>query len=283
MNYHHGFHAGNFADVLKHAILVRLLVHLCAKPTPFLMIDTHAGAGRYDLGGPEASRSGEWRDGIARFLAGATSQAAGALLAPYRATIAALNPGKEPAIYPGSPLIGRAFLRQRDRLIACELEPGAAAALARNLRGDARCKAIAIDGWTALTAYIPPKERRGLVLIDPSYEEVQDFARLAHGLEAAHCKWASGVYLAWYPLKDRAGAHRLAQRLRRCDLPRTLRVEISLPAMDDAEHLHACGMIIVNPSWKLEGELKVILPALVAVLGGRPGGAHRLDWLVRER
>ncbi|MGH7486227.1 MAG: 23S rRNA (adenine(2030)-N(6))-methyltransferase RlmJ [bacterium] len=282
MNYRHGFHAGNFADVLKHAILVRILVHLCAKPTPFRVIDTHAGAGRYDLGGAEASRSGEWRDGIARFLAHATSQAAGALLAPYRATIATLNRGNELAVYPGSPLIARAFLRQRDRLIACELEPGAAAALARTLRGDARCKAIAIDGWTALSAYIPPKERRGLVLIDPSFEDVQDFARLPDALEAAHRKWASGIYLVWYPLKERAGADRLAQRLRRSRMARMLRVEISLPAMANAERLHACGMIIINPSWNLEGELKVILPELVAALGDRPGGAHRLDWLARE-
>ena len=284
MNYRHGFHAGNFADVLKHVILVWILVHLCDKSTPFRVIDTHAGAGRYDLGGPEGSRSGEWRDGIARYLAraSATSQAAGALLAPYRATIDALNRGKELAIYPGSPLIAQAFLRQRDRLIACELEPGAAAALARNLRGDARCKAIAIDGWTALTAYIPPKERRGLVLVDPSFEEARDFARLPDALVAAHGKWASGIYLAWYPLKERAGADRLAQRLRRSGMTRMLRAEISLPAMANAERLHACGIIIINPSWKLEGELKAILPELVAALGDRPGGTHRLDWLARE-
>src|SRR6266516_586458 len=205
MNYRHAFHAGNFADVVKHAVLVRILVHLRGKPAPFRVIDTHAGAGRYDLAAEEAQRSGEWRDGIDRLV-------------------------RAPIADPGSPALVRAFLRAQDRLIACELEPNAAAALARHLAGDRRSKAVAIDGWSALNAYVPPKERRGLVLVDPAFEDAGDFARLAPALAAAHRKWASGTYLAWYPIKERAPADALARRLRQSGMARILRAELSVAA-----------------------------------------------------
>jgi 23S rRNA A2030 N6-methylase RlmJ len=165
MNYRHAFHAGSFADVVKHIVLVRILLHLRAKPAAFRVIDTHAGAGLYDLAGEEAGRSGEWREGIGRLLTAVIAEAARALIAPYLDAVAACNGGGRLAVYPGSPVLVRALLRPQDRLIACELEPNAAAALARNLRRDPRSKAVAIDGWTALTAYVPPKERRGLILI----------------------------------------------------------------------------------------------------------------------
>ena len=205
MNYRHAFHAGNFADVVKHAVLVRILVHLCAKPAAFRVIDTHAGAGRYDLNGPEAARSLEWREGIERLVTAAIGARARILLAPYLDVVAACNGAGGLTSYPGSPAIVRAFLRPQDRLLACELEPSAAAALARYLAGDRRSKALSIDGWTALHAYVPPKERRGLVLTDPSFEDSGDFVRLGQALEAAHRKWANGIYLAWYPIKERAG------------------------------------------------------------------------------
>src|SRR6266851_1076943 len=249
MNYRHAFHAGNFADVLKHATLVRILVHLRAKPAPFRVIDTHAGSGRYDLADSQASSGGEWRDGIARLLAVAPSQRAKTQLAPYLDAVAALNRSDELTAYPGSPLLVRAFLRGRDRLIACEFEPSAAAALARNLKSDRRCKAIAIDGWTAANAYVPPKERRGLVLIDPPFEDADDFTRLGNALEAAYRKWASGIYLLWYPLKERQGADALADRLRRSGIGKILRVEINLPMPCNLDRLSACGLIIVNPPW----------------------------------
>jgi 23S rRNA (adenine2030-N6)-methyltransferase len=274
MNYRHAFHAGNFADVVKHATLVRILVHLCAKPAPFRVIDTHAGCGLYELAGPQASRGGEWRDGIARLLAAPTAP----LLTPYLEVVARLDGADKLTAYPGSPLLVRAFLRGADRLIACELEPSAAAALARNLKGDRRCKAIAIDGWTALNAYVPPRERRGLVLIDPPFEDARDFSRLGNALEGAHRKWPSGVYLLWYPLKERQPADVLAHRLRRFGIGKILRAEINLPPRNP-DRLSACGLIIVNPPWTLEGELRLLMPRLVAALG--PGGAHRLDWLVR--
>jgi 23S rRNA (adenine2030-N6)-methyltransferase len=280
MNYRHAFHAGSFADVLKHAVLVRILVHLCAKPAPFRVIDTHAGAGLYDLTGPEASRSGEWREGIARLMGASAEGQASSLLAPYLAAVAALNRPGDLATYPGSPMLARAFLRERDRLTACELEPNAAGALARTVKGDRRCKAIAIDGWTALNAYVPPRERRGLVLIDPSFEDVADFQRLEPALIDAYRKWGSGIYLLWYPIKDRSSPDLLTRRLRRSGIPKILRAEITIGSSGD--RLRACGLVIVNPPWALEGELRVLLPALAAALS-QAGGAHRLDWIAGER
>jgi 23S rRNA (adenine2030-N6)-methyltransferase len=274
MNYRHAFHAGNFADVVKHATLVRILVHLREKPAPFRVIDTHAGSGRYDLTSDEAGRSEEWRGGIGRLVALPRR----ALLAPYLDAVAACNAVGALTVYPGSPFLVRAFLRAADRLIACELEPGEAAALARNLRGDPRCKALAIDGWVALKGCLPPKERRGLVLIDPPFEETDDFARVATALERAHRKWSNGIYLLWYPLKSRERADALARRLRMSDIPRTLRAELHVPRT--AGRLNACGLVIVNPPWRLERELALLLPEIAAALG--PGGKHHLDWLARE-
>jgi 23S rRNA (adenine2030-N6)-methyltransferase len=283
MNYRHAFHAGNFADVLKHAVLARLLVHLCQKPAAFRVIDTHAGAGLYDLAGPEAARSGEWRDGIGRLFDAAIAEPARGMLAPYLDAVAALNPAGKLTSYPGSPALVRAFLRSQDRLIACELEPNAAAALARYLHGDRRSKAVAIDGWTALNAYVPPKERRGLVLIDPPFEDVGDFPRLAQALAAAHRKWASGSYLLWYPVKERDAPDTLARQLRRSGIAKVMRVELTVAPPGASDRLGVCGLIAVNPPWTLEDELKVLLPALVTCLSEGGGGGHRVDWLTGEK
>jgi 23S rRNA (adenine2030-N6)-methyltransferase len=283
MNYRHAFHAGNFADVFKHAVLVRILVHLCAKPAAFRVIDTHAGAGCYDLSGPEAARSLEWREGIERLVTASIVAPARALLSPYLAAIAAFNDPGRLTRYPGSPALVRRFLRVQDRLLACELEPNAAAALARYLAGDRRCKALAIDGWTALRAYVPPKERRGLVIIDPSFEDAGDFARLGSALEAAQRKWASGTYLLWYPIKERAGPDALARRLHRSGIAKVLRAELTLAGTRADNRLGACGLIIVNPPWTLAGELAILLPELAAILSEGGHGAHRIDWVASEK
>jgi 23S rRNA (adenine2030-N6)-methyltransferase len=289
MNYRHAFHAGNFADVVKHTVLVRILLHLCAKPAPFRVLDTHAGAGRYDLAGAEASRGGEWRAGIGRLLAAELAEDARALIAPYLDAVCALDPGERLASYPGSPALIGAFLRAQDRLLACELEPAAAAALARNLAGDRRAKALAIDGWTALNAYVPPKERRGLVLIDPSYEDAGDFSRLGQALVAAHRKWPTGCYLAWYPIKDRAGPDTLARHLRRGGIAKILRAELTV-ARDPAgstsravQPLAACGLIAINAPYTLADELAIMLPALAAAMSEGAGGGHRLDLIAGEK
>lgn len=289
MNYQHAFHAGNFADVHKHVVLTRILDYLRQKPAAFRVIDTHAGAGGYDLLGPQAARSGEWRDGIGRLFATRVSGAskadpAQALLAPYLDLVTALNWGGSVRFYPGSPLIAKALLRRQDRLIACELEPGAAASLQTALHGDARVKALAIDGWVALFANIPPKERRGLVVIDPPYEENAEFARLSDALARAHRKWPTGVFLSWYPIKGREGPDALARRLRRLAVPKILRCELSIapPRADGA--LAGSGLIIVNPPFPLERELRVILAALARLFApvAAPSHRYRLDWLAGE-
>ena len=284
MNYRHGFHAGNFADVHKHAVFARILAHLGEKPAAFRVLDTHAGSGRYDLDGPEASRTGEWRDGVARLLAATPSPEAAALFAPYLATLAATRGEGSPSAYPGSPLVACALMRPQDRLIACEFEPQAAAALAQTLAPDRRAKAIAIDGWTALSAYIPPKERRGVVLIDPPYEAADEFEHLPDRLAAAHRKWPSGIFMLWYPIKDRAAVERLASRLASAGIPRILRSELVVGAAGaaDAPRLHGSGLAIVNPPWKLADELATMIPALSAMLAREGLTPARLDWLAGE-
>jgi 23S rRNA (adenine2030-N6)-methyltransferase len=281
MNYRHAFHAGNFADVIKHAVLARILVHLREKPQPFRVIDTHAGAGLYNLAGPQASRSGEWRAGIGRLSTAALAPAARALLTPYLDAVARPNCDGKLRRYPGSPLLALSLMRPQDRLIACELEPQAAAALANNLRADRRAKAIAIDGFMALNAYVPPKERRGLVLIDPPFEERDEFARLAKSLEDAHRKWATGIFLVWYPRKDPQSAQTLATRIKSSGIAKLLRVELDLGG--DPARLIGAGLLIVNPPWRLNEELAVLLPELARVLAQDERPQTRIDQLASGR
>ena len=281
MNYRHAFHAGNIADVVKHAVMARIVAHLKEKPAAFRVLDTHAGAGLYDLAGPEASRTGEWRDGIGKLIAAELTPAERDLLAPYLAAVAAFNAGPL-KVYPGSPALLQHWLRPQDRLIACEREPNAARALIARLRGDKRAKAVAIDGYTALNAYVPPKERRGLVLIDPPFEQPDEFEKLAQALAGAHRKWPTGLYALWYPVKDDRETQGFARRLARLNLPRTLQAELRLPAR---EGLRGSGLIVVNPPWRLESELAVLLPALHRALAGAPPapGHTPIRWLTGER
>ena len=282
MNYRHAFHAGNFADVHKHAVLARVLLHLRRKPAAFRVIDTHAGGGRYDLFAAEPTRSGEWRQGIGRLWQSGRSNKLDALLAPYLEAVAALNPDGELRSYPGSPLIVRHLLRAQDRLTACELEPTAAAALAATLRGDRRAKALTIDGWTALNAYVPPRERRGLVLIDPPFEDAAEFARLAAALGNAHRKWPTGIYMLWYPITDRAAPDALARRLERLAVPKLLRCELTLRPPRAVAGLAGSGLILVNPPYPLEAELRTLMPALVRALALADEAAARVEWLADE-
>lgn len=295
MNYNHAFHAGNFADVHKHVVLTRILDYLRQKPSAFRVIDTHAGHGRYDLAGAEAERAQEWRNGIGRVFAELRTNTyvrepavkdaphkAGAqsLLAPYLDAVAALNPDGGLRFYPGSPLLALALMRRQDRLIACELELRAAASLNAALKGEPRAKVLSLDGWMALNANVPPKERRGVVLIDPPFEESADFSRLSASLAQAHGKWPSGIYLLWYPIKGRDAADALARRLRKLALPKILRCEITLGAPRADAGLIGSGLLVVNPPYVLQKELQAILPALGNSLLGQV--AHRLDWLMKE-
>jgi 23S rRNA (adenine2030-N6)-methyltransferase len=300
MNYQHAFHAGNFADVHKHVVLARILLYLQQKPAAFRVIDSHAGAGRYDLFGPEPTRSGEWHDGIARlweaWAQGEDTGAGWPLLKPYLEAVSACNPDGRLRTYPGSPALVLHFMRQQDRLIACEIEPRSCASLAAALHGDRRAKALAIDGWTALCAYVPPKERRGLVLIDPPYEDTDDFTRLSATLAVAHRKWRTGTYALWYPIKGRDGPDALARHLRRLNITNILRSELVPGSPRPEGGLAGSGLIVVNPPFALERELRIVLPVLVSLLaprarqgsnqGALPGsnqGTHRLDWLTPNR
>jgi 23S rRNA (adenine2030-N6)-methyltransferase len=282
MNYRHAFHAGGFADVFKHTILTRVLVHLREKTTPFRVIDIHAGAGLYDLVGEEAARTGEWRVGIGRLLDAPLPAAAAELLAPYLAAVRAFNPDGVLRHYPGSPLLAARLLRPQDRLVACELVPEAAAALARRLRPIEQAKAVTIDGWVALNAYLPPAERRGVVLLDPPYEQLDDFARLAAGLAAAYRKWPTGVYVAWYPIKGREGPDRLAKTLQRSGVEKALRLELTVAPPDAEGRLGSSGLVVLNPPWRLQGEAEIVLASLSDVFAR---GAHgvAVDWIAGER
>lgn len=282
MNYRHAFHAGNFADVHKHVMLTRVLVHLREKPTAFRVIDTHAGAGRYDLLGPEASRSGEWRQGIARVFAAAPPPPVMALLAPYLELIRTCNSGHDPAggelsDYPGSPLIALRLMRPQDRLIACEIEPSAVHDLMRVLSGDSRAKAVAIDGYVALNAYLPPKERRGLVLVDPPFERPDEFSSLLAAVVKAWRKWPTGIYMLWYPLKDRRRVAAFSRALAGSVTGKILRVELDIGS--GRHGLTAAGLFIINPPWRVANELTILFDWLAPVLAQAPGFAHRLDWI----
>jgi 23S rRNA (adenine2030-N6)-methyltransferase len=277
MNYRHAFHAGNFADVFKHIIIARILTHLREKTAPFRVIDTHAGEGLYDLAGEEASRTGEWRDGIGRLTEAKLPADAAELMAPYLAALRACNRPDELRYYPGSPMLARHLLRPQDRLVACELEPRAAAALSRHLRASPTAKVTHIDGWTALNAYVPAKERRGLVIVDPPFEEPNDLIRLADGVTAAYRKWPTGIYLMWYPVKGRDGLDRFLKRLRRAGLEKCLRAEFAVASPGPAGGLNACGVIVVNPPWRLAAEIRNFAPALVDALGRDSGRSYVLD------
>ncbi|EAQ35120.1 hypothetical protein NB311A_14530 [Nitrobacter sp. Nb-311A] len=276
MNYRHAFHAGSFADVIKHIVLVRILTYLHEKPAAFRVIDTHAGAGVYDLTGEEAGRGGEWLTGIARLMQARFSDAVAPLIAPYLDIVRAFNPQRGLKCYPGSPLIARALLRPQDRIVACEIEPVTRKHLIDALRRDSQANVVDLDGWMALAAFVPPKERRGLVLIDPPFEREDEFERLAGGFAGAFAKWPTGCYLLWYPAKRRRATDDLAHRIGAVaggETDKCLRLEFSVAPQTADGPLTSAGLLIVNPPWTLRTELKSILPELEKPLG--QGGAAR--------
>jgi 23S rRNA (adenine2030-N6)-methyltransferase len=281
MNYRHAFHAGNFADVIKHIVLTRILLYLQEKPAAFRVIDTHAGAGIYDLTGEEADRSGEWLTGIARIMQARFSAEALPLIKPYLDVVRAFNSPGELKAYPGSPLIARALLRPQDRMTACELEPLARKALIDALRRDEQARVVDLDGWVALPAFVPPNERRGLVLIDPPFEAADEFERLADRFTAAFRKWPTGIYMLWYPAKSRRATDMLAQHVAQAAASvrpagKCLRLEFSVAPQATAGALVSTGLLIVNPPFTLQGELKTILPELEKPLGQGGIGRSRL-------
>jgi 23S rRNA (adenine2030-N6)-methyltransferase len=282
MNYRHAFHAGGFADVVKHIVLVRILTWLQDKPAAFRVIDSHAGAGIYDLTAEEAQRTGEFLTGIARVMQARFSETVLPLVTPYLDIVRAFNPPAQLKVYPGSPLIARAMLRPQDRLTACEVEPNARKRLIEALRRDSQARVVDLDGWTALPAFVPPNERRGLVLIDPPFEDKDEFARLAQGFAAAFSKWPTGSYLLWYPAKSRRATDDLARSVAGIAASgpspaKCLRLEFSAAPQTADSALVSAGLLLVNPPWMLMGELKAILPELEKPLGQGGAGRFRLE------
>ena len=280
MNYRHAYHAGNFADVLKHAVLALVIEHLKRKEAPFRVIDTHAGAGRYALTSAEAAKTGEWRDGIGRLLGADARPLPGEVarrLRPYLDAVRAESAGAAIASYPGSPCLALRLMRAQDRLIANELHEEDRAHLERAIGRDLRAKVLALDGWLALKALLPPRERRGVVLIDPPFEEEGELERLANGLAEAIGRFATGAYLAWYPIKDPKPIARFHHALTAMALPKPpLFAELLIRRPVDPDVLNGCGLVIVNGPYTLEDDLRIVLPELSRRLARAPGAKHRL-------
>lgn len=281
MNYRHAYHAGNFADVLKHVVLSLVIEHLKTKPAPFRVIDTHAGRGRYDLGGTEAMKTGEWLDGIGR-LTGSDAEPLPrdieGLLGPYLKAVGPFQRDHAP-VYPGSPALALALMRDQDRLVANELHSEDRAALQAEIGRDPRAKVLGLDGWQALKALLPPKERRGVILVDPPFEEPGEFERLVQGLEAAVARFATGVYLLWYPIKDTASVKSFRGRLAAKSYPKLLSVELAIAGPGERDGLAATGVVILNPPFRLEAQLRIVVPFLAAKLGKGKGAGHQIDRL----
>ncbi|PRD45928.1 23S rRNA (adenine(2030)-N(6))-methyltransferase RlmJ [Phyllobacterium phragmitis] len=285
MNYRHAYHAGNFADVVKHVVLTRIIEYLKRKEQAFRVIDTHAGIGRYDLRGTEAGKTAEWQQGIARLLDDASAIPADAaeLLAPYLDIIRAENAGDSVKTYPGSPLLARSMMRKQDRLSAIELHPDDARALSALFVGDHQVRVIHLDGWLALGAHLPPKEKRGLVLVDPPFEIAGEFDRLVDGLVKAHKRFPGGTYALWYPVKDRQEVQRFISKLHETHIAKILRLELAIRPPSPEPRLDGCGMIVVNPPYTLEAEMKLLLPCLTNLLGEAKAGSFTLEWVRGEQ
>jgi len=256
MNYRHTYHAGNFADVVKHLTQVAILQHLALKPSGFAVIDTHAGCGSYDLTGEEARRTGEAEVGIKR-LDGLSD--GNALLAAYLAL--ALG-----ARYPGSPLITAKMLRPHDRLVAIEKHPADAAELTAQMRLFLRVRVEEGDGYRRLLALVPPPERRGLVIIDPPYESPSEFAQAAHAFAGAYRRFATGIYLIWFPIKSLAEANSFCGEVLASGVTKLLRLDVRRTDVAEGK-LAAAGLLIVNPPWLLESELRAALGLVAPRLG----------------
>lgn len=279
MNYRHAYHAGNFADVVKHAVLARIVEYLKQKDKAFRVIDTHAGIGLYDLSSSEAGKTGEWHGGIGRLIDAELDPRLEAFLAPYLDAVRAANPQGGLAHYPGSPFVARHLLRKQDRLSAIELHPQDAARLKAVFAGDIQVRVIELDGWLALGAHLPPKEKRGLVLVDPPFEQVGEFDRLLNGLSKAHQRWPGGIYALWYPIKDRDAVAGFRRGLAESGIPKILDIGFDTRLPGREPRLDGSGMVVVNPPFTLEEELRGALPALHGLLTEEPGAPWSVRWL----
>ncbi|MVA35139.1 23S rRNA (adenine(2030)-N(6))-methyltransferase RlmJ [Agrobacterium vitis] len=282
MNYRHIYHAGNFADVLKHAVLARLVIYLQQKDKAFRVLDTHAGIGLYDLSSDESQKTGEWLGGIGKLLEAELTPAAAQVLQPYLDVVRALNPDGGLTRYPGSPKLARDLFRPQDRLSAMELHPDDCRTLSRLFEGDYQSRITELDGWLALGAHLPPKEKRGIVLVDPPFELDGEYERLVDGLARAYRRFSAGVYCLWYPIKKGAPIAAFHEALKETGIPKMLCAELSVKSDRDLTGLSGSGLIVVNPPFTLKDELHALLPELKRVLAQDRYASQRCFWLRGE-
>jgi len=278
MNYRHAFHAGNHADVFKHLVLTRLIALLSRKEQPFASIDTHAGLGLYDLRGDQATRTGEWLQGIARLW---QAPQLPELTADYLRVLRDMNPDGELRYYPGSPELARRLTRPQDRVLLNEKHPQDGQLLKDNMKGDRRVAVHLGEGWHVPRALLPVPEKRALMLIDPPFEQLDEMQRCAKALSEAIARMRQTVVAIWYPIKDQRALKRFYQDLAGSGAPKLLRVELLVHPLETENSLNGSGLAIANPPWGLEEELKALLPWLAQLLG-QTQGDWRMDWLIAE-
>ncbi|MDZ7888455.1 MAG: 23S rRNA (adenine(2030)-N(6))-methyltransferase RlmJ [Pseudomonas sp.] len=280
MNYRHAYHAGNHADVLKHLVLSRLLALLAKKDAPYAYLDSHAGIGLYDLRGDQASRTGEWLEGIQRVW---QADDVPALFDDYLGVIRALNPDGQLRYYPGSPEVARELSREQDRLQLNEKHPEDGQLLKANMKYDRRVAVHLGEGWHVPRALLPTAQKRAVLLIDPPFEQADELQRCAQAMKESIARMRQAVVAIWYPIKDQRQLKRFYQDLQGTGAPKLLRVELLVHAADNADvGLNGSGLAIANPPWGLEDELRSVLPWLGQNLGQTQGG-WKLDWLIEEQ
>lgn len=276
LSYRHAYHAGNHADVLKHLTLTLALDRLTHKASPLVYIDTHSGAGRYDLGDAQAQKTGEADAGIEALMAAPCDLPE---LNRYVQLVRRMR-ADQPRLYPGSPGVAAQLLRDQDRLLLMELHNTEVEALKANLGRDRRVAVHHRDGFEGLPALVPPTPPRGLVLMDPAYELSEDYARVLTSLERALQRWRTGVYLLWYPMlaRQRDRSEWLKRQLRGLPAANLLVAELTVQAQGEDYGMHGSGMAIVNCPWQLDEQLAAVLPVLAGTLAGSGGGWH-MEWL----
>lgn len=279
LSYRHAFHAGNFADVLKHLILIRVISYLSQKDKAFCYIDTHAGPGDYALNGNYALKNREFENGIAKLWQHHDLPES---VADYVKLIKGFNPSARLNRYPGSPLIAKHLLRQHDRLLLCELHSTEINALNKAVNKDKRVTVFHADGLKQALGLLPPSERRGLVLIDPSYEIKSDYAQATETLVKMTQRFATGTYALWYPVVERHRNQVMEQALQTSGIKNVQLFELGIEADTDGHGMTACGMIVINPPWTLASEMQRALPWLAEVLGPGGTGFYRIQTLVGE-
>ncbi|MEQ9889375.1 23S rRNA (adenine(2030)-N(6))-methyltransferase RlmJ [Pectobacterium zantedeschiae] len=279
LSYRHSFHAGNHADVLKHTVQSLIITALKEKEKPFLYLDTHAGAGRYQLSGEHAERTGEYLDGIAKIW---QRDDIPAELEPYMQAVHTYNHNGQLRYYPGSPLIARQLLREQDKLHLTELHPSDFPLLRNEFQKDSRTKVLRDDGYQQLKSQLPPLSRRGFILIDPPYELKTDYQDVVKGIKEGHKRFGTGVFALWYPVVLRQNIKRMLKELEATGIRNILQIELAVLPDSDRYGMTASGMIVINPPWKLAAQMKSVLPWLHNVLVPEGTGHTLVEQIVPE-